>query len=217
MRTDRELQEQVLSALEWEPGIDAAHIGVTADSGVVTLQGVVTTDLQKVAAERTTRRVLGVRAIANDLTVKPTSSTSRSDGDIAKAVMNALRWDSAVPADAVKATVDDGVVTLTGQVAWQFQRLAAEGALRHLYGVKGVSNAITVRPHVAVRDVKAEIEAAFKRSAELDARNVHVEARGGAVILTGKVHSSFEREEAERAAWAAPGVTKVEDRLLVLA
>jgi osmotically-inducible protein OsmY len=215
MTTDRELQEQVLSALEWEPGVDAAHIGVSVDAGVVTLQGVVTTYFQKIVAERTARRVYGVRAIANDLAVKPTSSTSRSDADIAKVIANALSWDSAIPPNAVKATVDGGFVTLTGQVTWQFQRQAAEAALRHLYGIKGVNNAITVKPHVAVSDVKAKIEAAFTRSAEIDARNVHVEARDGGVVLTGTVHSLFERDEAERAAWSAAGVSRVEDRIVV--
>jgi len=217
MKPDRELQDHILSALEWEPGVDAAHIGVTVDSGVVTLQGEVRTYFEKLDAERTARRVYGVRAVANDLIVKPTLAMTRSDGEIAKAVANALDWDSVIPKGAVKATVEHGFVTLTGEVTWQFQRLAAESALRHLFGVKGVTNAITVKPNVEVSDVKAKIEAAFKRSAEIDARNVRVEARDGGVILTGKVHSLFERDEAERAAWAAPGVRKVEDRLQVTA
>jgi osmotically-inducible protein OsmY len=217
MKADRELQKQVLSALEWDPGVDAAHIGVTVDSGVVTLQGDATTYYQKMVAERTVRRVAGVRAIANDLTVKLPSTLVRSDADIARAVVNALAWDSAIPPDAVTATVDKGLVTLNGEVTWQFQRLAAEASVRRLLGVRGVTNAIAVKPHVAAGDVKAKIEAAFKRSAEIDARNVHVQALDGAVVLTGKVHSLFERDEAERAAWAAPGVTRVDDRLLVSA
>jgi len=217
MTTNREFQEQVLAALEWEPGVDAAHIGVTVDAGVVTLRGTVTTYQEKFTAERAARHVFGVRAVANDLEVMPTELTGRSDAAIAKAIANTLDWDSAVPFHAVKTTVRDGWVTLTGDVSWQFQREAAEAAIRHMYGVKGVINSIAVKPHVKPGDVKAKIESAFKRSAEIDATHVNVEARDGAVILTGTVHSLFERDEAERAAWAAPGVTKVEDRLLVTA
>lgn len=217
MKTDRELQEQVLAALEWEPGVDAAHIGVTTDAGIVTLRGSVATYHEKFLAERTARRVYGVRAVANDLDVKPTASTTRGDSDIAKAVANALEWDSAVPIGAVKATVADGWVTLNGEVTWQFQRMAAEAALRHLFGVKGIINSIVVKPHLRVTEVKRKIEDAFKRSAEVDAKHVVVEARGDTVVLTGQVHSLAERDEAERAAWAAPGVARVEDHLVVTA
>jgi osmotically-inducible protein OsmY len=161
--------------------------------------------------------VFGVRAIANDIEVQPTATTTRSDSEIATAVANALSWDCAVPRDTVKATVRDGWVTLTGDVTWQFQRMAAEAALRHLFGIKGVVNSITVKPHVRVADVKAKIESAFKRSAELDAQRITVEAHDGAVILTGTVRSLGERDAAERAAWAAPGVTRVEDHLIVAA
>ena len=216
MKLDRELQNQVLSALEWEPGVDAAKIGVTADAGVVTLQGEVTTYFQKTAAERTARHFHGVKAVANELAVKPTATMSRTDADIAKAIVNALSWDAAVPKDAVQATVDHGHVTLTGSVTWHFQRQAAEAALRHLYGIKSVQNSITVKPPISAVDVKTKIEAAFKRSAEVDARHVKVEAHDGAVILTGNVHSLYERDEAERAAWSAPGVIKVEDYLQVV-
>jgi osmotically-inducible protein OsmY len=217
MKFDRELQDHVLSALEWEPGVDAAKIGVSVDGGVVTLQGEVTTYFQKTVAERTARHVHGVKAVADELTVKPTAGTSRTDADIARAIVNALNWDAAVPKDAVQATVDHGYVTLTGAVTWQFQRQAAEAAIRHLYGVKSVQNSIAVKPHISAGDVKTKIEEAFKRSAEIDARHVQVEAREGAVILTGNVHSLYERDEAERAAWSAPGVIKVEDYLQVVA
>lgn len=217
MKTDRELQEQVLAALEWEPGVDAAHVGVTVDSGIVTLRGSVTTYHEKFIAERTTRRVSGVRAIANDLEVQPTATTSRSDSDIAKAVANALEWDSAIPHGGVKATVADGWVTLTGEVTWQFQRMAAEAALRHLFGIKGIVNSIVVKPHVKVSQVKEKIHDAFKRSAEIDADRVRIEAKGDTIVLSGTVHSLAERDEAERAAWAAPGVTRVEDHLVVAA
>ena len=217
MKTDRELQEQVLAALEWDPGVDAAGIGVTVDTGVVTLRGSVATYHERFTAERVARRVVGVRAVANDIEVRPTATTTRTDSEIAKAVANALEWDCAVPRDAVKATVRDGWVTLSGVVTWQFQRMAAESALRHLFGVKGVVNSITVTPHVRVGDIKAKIERAFRRSAELDAQRITVEARDGAVILTGTVRSLSERDAAERAAWAAPGVKRVEDHLIVAA
>lgn len=215
MNTDRELQEKVLAALEWEPAVDAAGIGVTVTDGVVTLQGTVTTFLQRSAAERAARHVFGVRAVANDLQVMPTSATSRTDSAIAQAAANALEWDSAVPDDAIKPTVSNGWVTLNGTVGWQFQKSAAERAVQHLYGVKGVTSSIILKPQVAVGDVKAKIESAFKRSAEIDAKRVKVEARDGGVILTGTVQSLAEKDEAERAAWAAPGVTRVDDRLVV--
>jgi len=150
-----------------------------------------------------------------NLEVSPDHTARRSDAALAEAVANALRWHSALTPDAVQATVDQGWVVLTGAVTWQFQKTAAERAVQELHGVKGVTNGIIVQPKACAGDVKAKIESAFKRSAEIDAQNVRVEVRGGAVILTGTVRSPSEREEAERAAWAAPGVTKVEDRLLV--
>jgi len=217
MKTDRQLQNEVLGALEWEPGVDAAKIGVTADTGVVTLRGTVATYHEKFLAERTARRVYGVRAVANDVEVTPPTTMSRSDADIAKAAANALEWDCAVPRGAVVATVADGWITLNGAVSWQFQRMAAEAALRHLYGMKGIINSIAVRPHVHISEVQHKIEDAFRRSAEIDAKHVKVEARGDTVVLTGTVHSLAERDEAERAAWGAPGVVRVEDQLVVTA
>jgi osmotically-inducible protein OsmY len=216
MKTDRELQEQVLQALEWEPGVDAADVGVSIDDGVVTLRGDVGTLREKWLAERAARHVAGVRAVANDLEVAPDEGGARTDSAIAQAVANALEWDSALPDGAVTATVRHGWVTLNGTVPWHYQRVAAERAVQHLFGVKGINNSIVVKPHVTPGDVKAKIESAFKRSAELDAARVSVETRDGAVILRGTVHSLIERDEAERAAWAAPGVTRVEDHLLVV-
>ena len=215
MKTDLELQKDVNAALEFEPGVDATHVGVTVDAGVVALRGEVATYQEKLTAERTARHVHGVRAVANELEVKPTGSLVWSDSEIAKAVANMLDLDTAIPEKAVQATVQHGWVTLTGEVSWNFQRMAAEGALRHLFGVRGIVNSIRIKPRVKVSDVKARIEEAFKRSAEIDARNVRVEAHDGVVTLRGRVHSLGEREAAERAAWAAAGVTKVEDQLLV--
>jgi osmotically-inducible protein OsmY len=216
MTTDRELQERVLKALEWEPGVDAAQVGVSAKDGIVTLRGTVTTLFQKYEAERAVRHVFGVRALADELEVVPDGATHRTDTDIATAAANALEWDSAVPLRAVKATVHGGWVTLAGTVDWQYQKAAAERSVRRLYGVKGVLDSIVVRPHASAMDVKVKIESAFKRSAEIDASKVTVETLDGAVVLKGTVRSLAERDEAERAAWAAPGVTKVDDRLMVV-
>ena len=215
MNTDRELQERVLAALEWEPAVNAARIGVSVSDGVVTLQGTVTTLRQKYLAERAASYVQLVRAVANDIEVALDEATRRSDSDIAAAVANALEWNSAIPDHAVKAAVTKGWVTLTGAVGWAYQRSAAERAVRNLTGVKGVSNVIVIEPIVSAGDVKASIERAFRRSAEIDAQRVTVNAHDGAVVLTGTVRSIHERDEAERAAWAAPGVTKVDDRLIV--
>ena len=215
MTTNRDLQERVLKALEFEPGIDAADVGVTAHDGVVTLRGSVTTFYQKLSAERTAAHVLGVRAIANDLEVAPTHDMRRTDTAIAEAAANALAWDVAVPKGSVQVAVRDGWLTLTGNVEWRYQRDAAEDAVRRLYGVRGVVNSVAVKPHVHSADVQDKIENAFKRSAEIDAQHVHVAARDGQVTLTGTVRSLAERQEAERAAWSAPGVTLVDDRLAV--
>lgn len=215
MKSDRELQEQILAALEWEPGVDAAGIGVSVNDGVVTLQGTVPTFIQRSTAERTARHLFGVRAVANDIQVTPTVAGSRTDSAIAQAAATALEWDAAVPDDAIKPTVSNGWVTLNGSVGWQFQMSAAVRAVEHLVGVKGVTNAIILKPQVSAGDVKTKIENAFKRSAEIDAQRVKVETKDGGVILTGTVHSLVEKDEAERAAWAAPGVTRVDDRLMV--
>lgn len=215
MTTDRELQERVLKALEFEPGVDAAKIGVTAHEGVVTLRGSVSTFYEKWRAERAGSHVYGVRALANDIEVLPTHDSGRSDTAIAEAAANALSWDTAVPAKAVLVTVRDGWVSLTGSVEWQYQREAAEHTVRRLYGVKGLTNAITVKPQVRAADIKTRIEDAIKRSAEVDAGRIGVQARDGQVVLSGSVRSLSERREAERAAWSAPGVMMVDDRITV--
>lgn len=216
MRTDREIQEAVLAALEWEPGVHAEHVGVSVASGVVTLQGYVTTLREKYLAERVARDVRDVRAIANDIDVAPETGNVRSDGAIAAAAANALEWDSGVPDEAVKATVRNGWVTLSGSVGWAYQRSAAERAVRNLTGVRGITNTVTIHPVVDAGDVKASIERAFERSVALDAQRIRVEARDGTIVLTGVVHSLSELDAAERAAWSAPGVTGVEDHLVVV-
>jgi len=212
------LQHDVQEELEWEPSLDASRIGVAAiQPGVVTLTGTVATYVEKVSAERAAKRVAGVRAVANDIEVRPIGSMKRTDTDIAQAVLRALEWDIAVPHEKIKARVNDGWVILDGEVALQFQRAAAENAVRRLSGVRGVTNQILleVRPSVQPTEVKGRIEAAFRRSAEIDARGIQVDAKDSMITLRGKVRTWAERDEAEQAAWAAPGVLAVRDELIV--
>jgi osmotically-inducible protein OsmY len=213
--TDSELKVHVQGALDWEPSVDASDIGVSVDEGVITLRGNVASYAEKVAAERAVLHVYGVKAVANDLAVHLGNLFERTDTEIAHAAVAALKWNAMVPKDKISVTVANGWLTLTGAVDWQYQRDAAFRTVRDLTGVKGVTNSVTVKSHVKSTDVRDKIEAAFKRSAEIDARRVNVMALGGKVILSGNVHSWFERQEAERAAWAAPGVTQVEDRLTI--
>jgi osmotically-inducible protein OsmY len=216
MKTDTQLQHDVLAQLDWEPSIDAAQIGVTAKESVVTLTGSVSTYAAKMTAERATKSVYGVKGVANDIEVKIPGTTRRSDTEIAAAALNALRWDAVVPDDRIRVTVRDGWVTLEGDAQWQYERDAAERDVRNLTGVRGVTNQMSLKSRAQPGEVKQKIEAAFKRSAELDARRVGVEARDGKVILHGNVRSFAEREEAQRAAWAAPGVVEVDNRLSVI-
>ena len=215
MKNDTQLQHDVLDELEWEPSIDASQIGITAKEGVATLTGSVASYGEKMTAEQVTKRVYGVKAVANDIAVKIPGISQRTDTDIAAAALNALKWDAAVPSDRIKVTVRDGWVTLEGTVDWQYQREAADRDVRQLIGVKGVSNQITVKARVKSGDVREKIESAFKRSAEVDARRVSVEAQESKVVLRGNVRSWAEREQAQQAAWAAPGVCEVENRLTV--
>lgn len=217
MLDNMQLQKKVLEALDWEPGLEAREIGVAANDGVVTLTGLVRSYADRFTAERVVKRLSGVKAIANDLEVRLLGDSRRSDGDLAAAAVRALEWDVNVPNDRIKVHIADGWLRLEGQVEWQYQRQAAERAVLHLMGIRGVSNQLTLTPRLTPVDLKNRIEAAFKRTAELEARKIRVETTGGKVILEGSVHSWAEREEAEDAVWAAPGVTVVEDRLGILA
>ena len=216
MKQDTQLQHDVLAQLEWESSLDASQIGVAAKDHVVTLTGTVSSLADKFRAERVVKGVYGVQGVANDITVKIPGSRQRTDADIATAALDALRWDSEVPEDKIKVTVRDGWVTLDGQVEWQYERTTAERDVRRLIGVHGVTNQLEVRPRVSSTDVKTKIEAAFKRSAEIDARRVSVEANDGKVILRGNVRSWPERDEAQQAAWSAPGVAEVENLISVV-
>lgn len=213
MKDDLHLQQRVIDALEFEPSVDAAHIGVSARDGVVALSGHVGSFAEKFAAERTVRQVKGVKAVAQELEVRLPADKKLADDEIAARVVKLLQWDAAIPSDRISVKVEHGIVTLSGAVDWHYQRAEAEYDVRKLSGVRAVVNDITVTPKPRAADVRAEIRAAIERNAELDADNITVAVSGGRVTLGGKVSAWTEREAAERAAWSAPGVTEVEDRI----
>ena len=213
MKSDNELRREVERALEWEPSVDERRIGVSVVDGIVTLTGETSSYSEKWRAERAVERVKSVQGIVNNLVVKP--ETERGDVEIAKAVVDALKWNVMVPADDIKVRVEKGWVTLLGEVHGDYQRRAAERAIRHLPGIKGVVNLIVVKPKVEADDVKRKIEETFKRDAVVDANHIEVEANGSEVTLRGTVRSWVERHEAEKAAWSAPGVTAVHNYIKV--
>jgi osmotically-inducible protein OsmY len=215
MKQDADLQHDVQEELRWDPSIHAAErIGVSVKNGVVELDGHVDRVWDKYAAERAAMRVAQVKGVASEIKVDPPSSAIRTDEDIADAVSNHLEWNALVP-KTVKVQVTDGVVTLQGTVDWQFQKNEAEQGLRPLIGVKGILNKIMLNPKASAAGVKIKIEEALKRNAEIDASHIQVETSDGTVTLRGNVRSWVGRKEAEDAAWAAPGVTKIENRLTV--
>jgi len=217
MKTDRDLQKDVMDELRWEPDINETNIGVAVKDGVVTLSGYVDSYIEKVNAERAAARVDGVKAVVEEIKVKLPSSYECSDEDLAQAALGALEWDVLIPKDRVKILVQDGRVTLKGEVDWRYQKEEAENIVCCLRGVRSVNNEIIVKPPPSVKpqDVKAKIEGALQRNAILDARQIKVETEGSKVILSGIVRSWAEKEQARQAAWAAPGVTQVENKIIV--
>ena len=215
MRTDVEIECDVVEELKWNPDLDSTDIAVRAKDDVVTLAGFVKSYVDKTEAEAAAKRVAGVVAVANDLAVRLPATDERPDPEIAREAVASLRSQLPISAERIKVVVKKGWVTLEGIVEWQYQRNIAQAAVGSIRGVKSVTNLIGLSPRAEPIEIKKRIEEAFRRSAEIDANRITVEANGSEVVLKGSVRSWVEREEAERAAWAAPGVTKVEDRLVV--
>lgn len=215
MRSDSEIERDVKEELQWDPDLDATDIAVSVKSGVVSLTGFVKSYSDKYEAEAAVKRVSGVAGVANDLEVRMPSIDERPDPDIARDAVAAIKSQLPISSEHIKVVVKSGWVTLEGHAEWQYQKNTAESAVRRIKGVRGVINNIVLKPQAEPTEIQKKIQNAIKRLAEVDANRITVEARGSEVILKGTVRSWVEREEAERAAWAAPGVTKVEDRIVV--
>jgi osmotically-inducible protein OsmY len=212
---DKTLRQSIIDELNFEPSIDAANIGVAVENGVITLSGHVASYAEKIAAERAVQRVRGVKAIAQEIEVRYPDQAQRSDDEIAQRALNILKWSVQVPADSIQIKVEKGWVTLSGAVPWQYQRLAAESAVRKLSGIRAVANLIEIKPHVAASDVQRKIMDSLKRNAEVETDSIRVVVDNDKVTLEGKVKAWYERGLARRAAWSAPGVTSVVDRLTI--
>jgi osmotically-inducible protein OsmY len=214
--SDKTLKHAVEEELDWEPSIDSEHIGVTVEDGVVTLSGHVGTYAEKFTAEKAAKRVKGVRAIAQEIEIRFPNDKKTSDDQIAKRALDIIAWDSTIPKDKVLVKVQNGFVTLSGEVDWFYQRDDAEHAVRKLAGIKGLSNEIRIKPKAYAYDIKERIETALKRNAEFEADSIKVSVLDGRVTLDGKVKAWYERDLAERTAWSAPGVVSVVDHINIM-
>lgn len=212
---DKVLRQHIIDELNFEPSVNATNIGVAVEKGVVTLTGHVASYAEKIAAERAVQRVRGVKAIAQEIEVRYPDQAKRSDDEIAQRALKILNWSVQIPADSIQVKVEKGWITLSGTVPWQYQMLAAESAVRKLSGIRAVTNLIEIKPHVAASDVQRKIVDSLKRNAEVEANSIRVVVENDKVTLEGKVKAWYERGLARRAAWSAPGVTMVEDRLTV--
>ena len=215
MKSDAQLRTDVLAELDWDPAVRAATVGVTAKDGVVTLSGHLGSHAEKLAAERAAQRVQGVKAIAVEITVKLPSGDERTDADIARAVERALEWSVLVPNGKIKPMVEGGWVTLTGEVEWEYQRRGAENAVRSLMGVTGVSNMVEISPRVRASDVEKKLKEALARQAQRESQHIQISVNGSKVALHGRVHSFAEYHAVRNAAWSVPGVTSVQNDLVV--
>ena len=213
MRSDMQIQKDVMEELKWEPFLNASEVGVAVKNGIVTLSGLVDSYSKKLAAEKVAKRVAGVKAVAEDIQVGMSPAYRKTDAEIAEAVLNALKWNSAVQEEKIKIKVEDASVILEGEVEWEYQRTSAQTAIENLMGVRSVLNLITVNPKFKASDIHQKISAAFHRSAIIDSGKITVEVFESKVILRGKVRSFAEKDDAEHAAWSAPGVTSVTSEL----
>lgn len=217
MRVDNDIRRDVEDELRWDPDIDPTDIAVTVHNGVVTLAGFVRSYMQKLQAEAAAKRVAGVLAVANDLEVRVPEIDERPDPEIARDAVSRIKAELPYSWEKIRVVVKNGWLTLEGEVEWNYQRQRAEETVRRVRGIKGVSNSVAVKPHVAPVEIKRKIEEALRRAAEIDSSRITVETVGSEVILRGTVRSWAEREEAEKAAWAAPGVTEVDNRIIISA
>lgn len=213
MKTDMQIQKDVMEQLKWEPFLNASQIGVAVKDGIVTLSGQVDMYSKKILAEKAAKKVRDVKAIAEDIQVGISPSFRKTDAEVAGAVLNTLKWDNMIPDEKIKVSVEDGCVKLEGEVEWEYQRKRIKNAIQNLTGVCSVINLISVKPKLTPSDISQKINAAFQRSATIDSSRITADILGSKVILYGKVRSFAEKTDAENAAWAAPGVTSVENRL----